>query len=211
MKVVAFNGSPKKNGNTAGIINIVAAELKAVGIEVEVITIGNKTIRGCTGCMGCAKNRDKKCVLTGDPVNEWIEKMDQADGILLGSPVYFVGVNGTMKSFLDRAFFVSSVNGNMMRHKVGASVAAVRRTGGIPTVNTLNNYFSFSEMMIPSANYWNVVHGRLPREIEQDNEGVQIAQVLGKNMAYLMQLIAAGKESVSAPEQEPKVMTNFVR
>ena len=129
MKVVGFNGSPRKKGNTAGSLNTVFGELEKAGIETELIQVGNRKVRGCIACYKCVENRDEKCAIGDDPVNDWIRKMKGADGILLGSPVYFSGVAGTMKSFLDRAFFVSSVNGGLLRHKVGAAVAAVRRSG----------------------------------------------------------------------------------
>ena len=129
------------------------------------------------------KNQNEACSIKDDPVNEWIQKIKGADGILLGSPVHFAGVAGTMKSFLDRAFFVSSVNGGLFRHKVEAAVSAVRRSGGISTVETLNHYINYSEMIMPSSNYWNVAHGLTPGQMEQDGEGKQIMALLGKNMA----------------------------
>lgn len=132
MKVIGFNGSARKKGNTAGSLNTVFAELEKAGIETEMIHVGKEKVRGCIACYGCVKNQDEACTLKDDPVNEWIQKMKEADGILLGSPVYFSGVAGTMKSFLDRAFFVSSVNGGLFRQKVGAAVAAVRRSGEFP-------------------------------------------------------------------------------
>ena len=211
MKVIGFNGSARKKGNTAGSLNPVFAELEKAGIETEMIHVGKEKVRGCIACYGCAKNQDEACTLKDDPVNEWIQKMKEADGILLGSPVYFSGVAGTMKSFLDRAFFVSSVNGGLFRHKVGAAVAAVRRSGGIPTVDSLNHYINYSEMIMPSSNYWNVAHGANPGEMEQDGEGKQIMEVLGKNMAWIMNVIAAGKEQFPAPEPVAKTMTNFIR
>ncbi len=211
MKVIGFNGSARKKGNTAGSMNTVLAELEKAGIETEMINVGKEKVRGCIACYGCAKNQDEACTLKDDPVNEWIQKMKEADGILLGSPVYFSGVAGTMKSFLDRAFFVSTVNGSLFRHKVGAAVAAVRRSGGIPTVDSLNHYINYSEMIMPSSNYWNVAHGLNPGEMEQDGEGKQIMEVLGKNMAWIMNVIAAGKEQFPAPESVAKTMTNFIR
>lgn len=211
MKVVAFNGSPKKSGNTFHTIKIVTDELEKENITTEIINVGSKTIRGCIGCGVCAKNQDEKCSYSEDEVNDWIQIMKDADGIILGSPVYYSGINGTMKSFLDRAFFVAGVNGSMFRHKVGTAVAAVRRTGGMPTLHSMFHFLNYSEMMIPSSNYWNVLHGMKPGEVEQDDEGVQIARVLGKNMAYLMKLIEAGKGTVEAPEQEQKVYTHFIR
>lgn len=211
MKVVAFNGSPKKEGNTYHAIKIVFDELEKEGIETEMVHVGNKIIKGCAACGYCSKNKNEECVTKNDEVNEWIQKMKKADAIILGSPVHYSAIGGTMKSFLDRAFFVSGVNGNMLRHKVGVSVVAVRRSGGIPTFDQLNNYINYSEMIIPTSNYWNVIHGASPGEALQDEEGVQIMRVLGKNMAWVMKLIENGKESVKKPEMERKLFTNFIR
>ncbi len=211
MKVVGFNGSPNKKGNTACSLNTVFEELEKAGIETEMIHVGKEKIQGCIACHGCVKNQDKACSVKDDPVNEWIQKIIEADGILLGSPVHFSGVAGTMKSFLDRAFFVSSVNGGLYRHKVGAAVAAVRRSGGIPTVNSLNHYITYSEMIMPSSNYWNVAHGLTPGQMEQDGEGKQILEILGKNMAWIMKIIEHGKEQFPAPDPVAKTMTNFIR
>ncbi len=211
MKVIAFNGSPRKNGNTACSLNIVIDELQKEGIETELINVGKEHIHGCVACFTCAKKKNERCAFEDDPVNDWIQKMKSADGILLGSPVHFSGVAGRMKSFLDRAFFVFSVNSGMMRHKVGASVAAVRRSGGVSTMDSLNHYLLYSEMIIPSSNYWNVAHGMNPGEMDQDGEGKQIMSVLGKNMAWLMKLREFGKKELPPPEQSPKVMTNFIR
>lgn len=211
MKVVAFNGSPKKEGNTYHALQLVCEQLESNGIETEIVQVGNKGVKGCTACGHCGKTRDEKCVIKNDDVNLWIQKMKEADGILLGSPVHYASLGANMKSFLDRAFYVSGMNGTMFRHKVGASVVAVRRSGGLPTFNELNNYLNYSEMMIPTSNYWNVIHGTTPGEVLQDKEGVQIMQVLGKNMAYLMKLIENGKDKVEAPVQEKKIYTNFVR
>ena len=211
MKAVAFNGSPKKEGNTFFAIKMVADELEKEGIETEIIHVGNKTIRGCIACGQCRINQNEKCVLPNDEVNYWIQLMKQADGILLGSPVYYAALSGTMKSFLDRSFYVSGSNGNLMRHKVGAAVVAVRRSGGLPTFNQLHNYLCYSEMLIPTSNYWNVIHGTSPREVEQDAEGVQIMRVLGKNMAWLMKLVENGKGKIVPPTQEDKNFMNFIR
>lgn len=210
MKVIAFNGSPNKAGNTFHAINMIAAELVREGIETEIIHVGNQAISGCTACGQCIKNKNEQCVLPGDNVNEWIEKMKLADGIILGSPVHFSAIGGAMKSFLDRAFFVAGVNNSMLRHKVGASVVAVRRSGGLPAFNQLNNFLCYAEMLIPTSNYWNVIHGFRPGEVTQDAEGVQIMRVLGKNMAYLMKLVENGKSTVEAPERESKILTNFI-
>lgn len=211
MKVIGFNGSPRKKGNTACSLNIVFEQLENEGIETELIQVGKEKIQGCKACYGCVKKRNEQCVIEDDPVNEWIQKIKAADGILLGSPVHFSGVAGTMKSFLDRAFFVSSSNGGLYRHKVGASVAAVRRSGGLPTMNSLNHYILYSEMIMPSSNYWNVAHGTNPGEMEQDAEGGQILEVLGRNMAWIMKVMAHGKDQIPAPEPVIKKLTNFIR
>lgn len=211
MKVVAINGSPNKNGNTAFAIETVANELRASGIEVEVLHIGKDTIRGCTACGGCGRNKNEKCVLPGDHVNEYIQKMKEADGIILGSPTYYSALAGTMKSFLDRAFYVAGSNGNLFRHKVGVSVVAVRRSGGIPTFQQLNQYLNYSEMIIPTSNYWNVIHGAAPGEARQDEEGVQIMRILGRNMAWTLKLVENGKGSIDEPQAEHKTFMNFIR
>ena len=211
MKVVAFNGSPNKNGNTYEAIKAVAIELKKENIEVEIIHVGNKVIRGCLACGGCSRNMDEKCVIKNDEVNEWIQKMKQADGIILGSPVHYAAIAGTMKSFLDRAFLVTSVNGGMLRHKVGASVVAVRRAGGVPVFDQLNNYINYSEMVMPTSNYWNVIYGNEPGEATKDEEGMQIMSILGKNMSWLMKLVDLGKDHIKESKGEDKIFMNFIR
>lgn len=211
MKVIAFNGSPRENGNTYHALKIVGEELEKEGIEFELLHIGNQTIRGCIACMGCVKNQNERCVIATDNMNEWIQKMKEADGILLGSPVHYSGIAGTMKSFLDRAFFVTSVNQSMLRNKVGASVVAVRRSGGVATFDSLNHYITYSEMIMPTSNYWNVTHGLQPGEAQNDEEGNQIMRVLGKNMAWLMKVLAAGKAKVPEVAREEKTFTNFIR
>lgn len=209
MKVVAFNGSPRKEGNTYHAIKMVAEELEKEGIEVEIVQVGDKAIRGCMGCNGCMKNRDEKCVIPGDEVNAWIQKMKAADGIIIGSPVHYAAIGGAMKSFLDRAFYVANLG--FLRHKVGAAVVAVRRSGGVTTFNQLNNYLNYTEMLIPGTNYWNVIHGFAPGEARQDAEGCQIMRVLGQNMAWLLKLVEHGKGAVAEPAGERKILTNFVR
>lgn len=211
MKVVAFNGSPKKEGNTWHAISMVTAELEKEGIETEIIHVGNKMIRGCVACGECMKNKNEKCVQPGDEVNEWIQKMKHADGIIFGSPVHFSAMGGTIKSFMDRAFYVASVNNGMLRHKVGAAVVAVRRSGGLPTFNQLNNFINYAEMLMPTSNYWNVIHGAQPGEAAKDEEGLQIMRVLGKNMAWLMKLVENGRGKVAEPERESKIYFNFIR
>ncbi|WP_238906955.1 flavodoxin family protein [Clostridium sp. YIM B02506] len=211
MKVIAFNGSPNKEGNTYHGIRIVLEELEKEGIETEIIHVGNKSIRGCVACRKCSQNKNEKCIIATDPVNEWIEKMKEADGIIIGSPVHYSAIAGTMKSFLDRSFRVAEANDNLLRYKVGTSVVAVRRSGGIPTFNQLNNYINHSEMFMPTSNYWNVINGTKPGDALLDEEGVQIMRVLGKNMAWLMRSIESGEKSLPKPEMEEKIFTNFIR
>lgn len=211
MKVVAINGSPNKKGNTHQTLEIVGTELRQSGIDFEIIHIGHKLIHGCIACGQCVKNRDEKCSITKDPVNEVIQQMKSAVGIILGAPVYFSGVPGTMKSFLDRAFYVAAVNGGLFRHKVGAALVTLRRTGGSSTFDQLNHFLTYSEMILATSNYWNIIHGRLPGEVLQDAEGVKIMEALGKNMAWLLKMREQTKDSLPAPEQGQRVMTNFIR
>lgn len=208
MHALAFNGSPKENGNTFFALKMVCEELEKEEITTEIVHIGDKIIRGCLACGGCIKNLDEKCVIQ-DELNPFIQKMKSADGIIIGSPVYYASIAGTMKSFLDRAFFVCNVNGGLLRHKVGASVVAVRRSGEVATFDHLNHYFTISEMFVVGSNYWNVIHGRMPNEAPQDEEGVQTMRVLGKNMAYLIKQL--NFNSLNPPEREQKIYTNFVR
>lgn len=211
MKVVAINGSPNAEGNTYFALKTAAAELEAAGIDVEIVHVGNQSIRGCIGCNQCARNRDERCVLPGDPVNEWIQKMKLADGILLGSPVHYSSVGATMKAFLDRAFYVAGMNGGLFRHKAGAALVAARRSGGVSAFDQMNHYVLYAEMLVPTSNYWNVIHGAKPGDAAEDQEGTQIMRVLGKNMAWLMRLMEHGKGQIVPPEPEGKVRTNFVR
>lgn len=208
MHVITINGSPKAEGNTYHALKIVADQLEKEGVTTEIIHIGNKNIRGCLACGGCAQNKDEKCVIN-DEVNDIIQKIKASDGIIIGSPTYYASIAGTMKCFLDRTFYTASANGGLFRHKVGASVVAVRRSGEVATFDHLNHYFTLGEMFIASSNYWNVIHGRLPGEVLQDEEGVQIMRVLGKNMAFLLKTIEMNKHNL--PEKEVKIMTNFIR
>ena len=211
MKVVAINGSPNKEGNTYHALKMVGSKLEENGIDFEIIHIGNKAIRGCIACGKCRVNKDEKCSITTDPLNEWIQTMKTADGIILGSPVHYAGIPGTMKSFLDRSFFVAGSNGGLFRHKVGAALVAVRRTGGSVTFDSLNHFLTYSEMILATSNYWNVIHGRIPGEVVLDEEGTQIMEVLGSNMAWILKMREQTKDTLPAPAQVQKVMTNFIR
>ena len=211
MKVIAINGSPKKEGNTFHALTIVGDELHAAGIEFEILHIGHKLLHGCTACGKCAENKDEKCSFGADDLNQWIQTIKAADGLIIGSPVHYSGIGGTMKCFLDRLFYVSGSNGNLLRHKVGAAVVAVRRTGGSATLDHLYHYLTYAEMLIATSNYWNVIHGRAPGEVSQDAEGVQTMRVLGKNMAWLMKMKESTSGTIQPPLQEKKVITNFIR
>lgn len=211
MKVVALNGSPNAKGNTYTAMTIVAEALAKEGIETEILHVGGKAVRGCIVCGHCSNERDGRCSISDDIVNEAIEKMRLADGILLGSPVYFSGIAGTMKCFLDRVFYVASKNGSPFRHKVGASLVVARRAGASATFDQLNHYLSFAEMAVATSNYWNNIHGRAAGEALQDTEGVQTMRVLGQNMAWLIKLIENGRGKVSEPAREEKTLTHFIR
>ena len=211
MKVIAINGSPHKEGNTFHALNIIGEELIAAGIEFEILHIGNKLFHGCRGCGKCFMNRDEKCSNEADDLNKFLQQIKPADGIILGSPVHFSGIAGTMKSFLDRLFFVSGANGNLFRHKVGAAIVAVRRSGGSATFDSLNHYLNYSEMIIATSNYWNIIHGTSPGEAVKDEEGAQIMRVLGKNIAWLLKMKEATINTIEAPQKEKKVSTNFIK
>ena len=208
MKVLAINGSPRTDGNTAFALQTAMAALNGEGIETEMITIGQKVVRGCIGCGWCGEKQQKRCVFD-DEVNTALPKMIEADGLLLGSPVYYSGINGTMKSFLDRAFFVTGQNGNLMRLKVGAAVVAVRRSGGSTSFDQLNKYFLISEMAVAGSSYWNIIHGLLPGEASQDIEGTAVMSNLGRNMAWILKSLERNRNS--RPAFERREMTNFIR
>jgi multimeric flavodoxin WrbA len=189
MKVIAFNGSARKEGNTAILLNLVLDELKAEGIETEVYSLAGKNIQGCIACYKCFEKKNKRCNVEKDIVNECIEKMIEADGILLGSPTYFADVSAGMKALIERCGMVGRANTDLYKRKVGAAVVAVRRAGAIHVFNSLNFFFTINEMIIPGSSYWNVAYGRQPGEVNNDNEGVQTMKNLGKNMAWLMKKI----------------------
>jgi multimeric flavodoxin WrbA len=211
MKVVAINGSPRAEGNCHYALSRLGKRMEAEGIGFEIVQVGNLAIRGCIACGSCGRTADGTCVFADDIVNGTIAKMKEADGLVLASPVYYSGVAGTMKCFLDRAFFVAGASGALFRHKVGAALVAVRRSGGSSALDCLNHYLTYSEMIVASSNYWNIVHGRLGGEIEADAEGLQIIDVLAANMAWILKMREATKDSVPEPAKAQKVMTSFVR
>ena len=209
MKVIALNGSPRKNGNTAQIIGVMLEELQAAGIETEVLHVGAKSmVRGCMACGYCATAENNLCVIKDDALNETGLKIRAADGFILGSPTYYGGIAGSMKAFLDRLFFAHS---RYFRHKVAAVATAVRRSGGVEVVHQLHNYLLLSQTITPPSRYWMAVHGMLEGEAMQDAEGLQVVRENARNMAWLLRLLEAGHDTVAKPAAEPKVMTNFIR
>ncbi|HOX45986.1 MAG TPA: flavodoxin family protein [Myxococcota bacterium] len=190
MRVVAWNGSARKDGNTAHLLRAVLQELEKAGIETELVQLAGQPLRGCTACYRCAERKDRRCAVTSDRLNEHIEKLLAADGILLGSPTYFTDVSAEMKALIDRAGMVGKFNGNAYRRKAGAAVVAVRRAGAMHAFDTLNHFFTIAEMIVPGASYWNVGIGRNPGEVESDAEGMETMRCLGRNMAWLLERIA---------------------
>jgi multimeric flavodoxin WrbA len=186
MNVVAFNGSARKDGNTAILVNTVFKELKKAGIETELFQLAGKKIHGCIACGKCYQNKDKRCVVTNDILNDCIEKMVAADGIILASPTYFTDVSTEMKALIDRAGYVARANDHMFQRKVGAAVVAARRAGAIHTFDTLNHFFLISQMIVPGSSYWNIGMGLGPGDVKKDKEGLATMKTLGTNMAWLM-------------------------
>ena len=206
MKVLLINGSPKEQGNTAFALAQMAEVFAAEGIETETIQVGSLLLHGCKGCGACYKLG--KCVID-DIVNETAQKLVEADGMVVSSPVYYASPNGTLISFLDRLFYSSgSVDKRM---KVGASIVCARRGGTTASMDVLNKYFTISQMPVASSTYWNIIHGAKPGQAAEDTEGIRTMRNLAKNMAYMMKAFAAAKDTVALPENEPKVFTNFIR
>lgn len=205
MKVLLINGSPRAKGNTAHALSVMAEVFAAEGIEAEIIQVGHLNLRGCVACGSCFKTG--KCVVD-DIVNEVAEKFKDADGLVMGSPVYYASANGTLISFLDRLFYSAGFDKRM---KVGASVAVARRGGCSATFDLLNKYFTISGMPVASSTYWNSVHGAKPGDAAEDGEGLATMRNLAKNMAFLMKSIALGKEKFGLPQPEERIFTNFIR
>jgi multimeric flavodoxin WrbA len=186
MKVVAFNSSPRKEGNTQAILNMVLDEIKGAGIETEIYSMAGKPIQGCIACYQCFKNKNGKCAVEKDIANECIAKMREADGILLGSPTYFSDVTAGMKALIERAGLVARANDSFLKRKVGAGVVAVRRAGAIPAFNSLNLFLIYNQMILPGSSYWHMAIGRDPGDVKNDAEGVQTMKTLGQNIAWLL-------------------------
>ena len=205
MKVLLINGSPRVGGNTSIALGEMEKIFQQEGIQVETVQVGNKAIRGCVACLSCKQKG--KCVFD-DGVNELAPKFQEADGLVIASPVYYASANATLIACLDRLFHSTSFDKTM---KVGASVACARRGGCSATFDELNKYFTISGMPVASSQYWNSIHGRTPGEAEQDGEGLQTMRTLARNMTFLMRSIALGKEQFGLPEKEDRIATHFIR
>ncbi len=205
MKVLMINGSPRKDGNTEIALKEMEKIFLANGIETETVQVGNKDIRGCIACLSCRKTG--KCVFN-DLVNELAPKFEEADGLVVASPVYYASANATLVALLQRLFYSTPFSKSM---KVGAAVAAARRGGLTATYDELNKFFAISGMPIASGQYWNGIHGAAPGEAVEDKEGLQMMRTLANNMSFLMKSIALGKEQFGLPEAEPFERTNFIR
>jgi multimeric flavodoxin WrbA len=186
MKVIAFNGSARKDGNTAILIKNVFGALNNAGVETEMVQLSGEKVRGCTACFKCWENKDRRCAVKKDCINDCIEKMIAADGIILASPTYFADVSSELKALIDRAGMVSRANGDMLKRKVGAAVVAERRGGAIHVFDTINHFFLIGQMIIPGSVYWNMGIGREKGEVEKDEEGLLTMKILGENMAWLL-------------------------
>ncbi|MDM8523026.1 flavodoxin family protein [Desulfococcaceae bacterium HSG8] len=189
MKVIGFNGSARKDGNTAIAIRYVLGEIEKQGIETELFQMAGKKIRGCTACMKCHENKDQRCSVKGDILNECIEKMLEADGIVIGSPTYFADLSTETKSLIERAGMTAKANDDMFKRKAGAGVAVARRGGCVHAFDSINHFFQISQMIIPCSCYWNLGFGLDKGDVEKDEEGVHIMKVLGQNMAWLLKKI----------------------
>jgi multimeric flavodoxin WrbA len=206
MQVLMINGSPHKNGCTYTALSEVAGQLEKQDIEVTIFHIGNKAVRGCIGCGSCVESG--YCVFDDDPLNSCVDLARKADGIVVGSPVYYAAPNGSLCAFLDRMFFGKSAG---YAYKPAAAIVNCRRGGASAAFDRLNKYFTISNMPIVSSQYWNATHGNTPEEVKRDLEGLQIMRTLGRNMAWLLKCIEAARGTVPYPEREEWLVTNFIR
>ncbi len=191
MKVIAFNGSPRKDGNTAMLINRVLEAQEKEGVETEFIQLGGKQIQGCMACYKCFENKDQRCSYKKDILNECIEKMVEADGIIIGSPTYFANVSAEIKALIDRSGLVAIANGHMLKRKVGAAVVAVRRAGATDAFDAINKLFFINQMIVPGSVYWNLGIGLNKEDVKDDDEGMNTMKLLGENMAWLLKKVTA--------------------
>ncbi|MCD8215679.1 MAG: flavodoxin family protein [Clostridiales bacterium] len=207
MKVIGINGSPQKDGNTSAVLKAMGEELKAAGVDFEILHIGASVKHGCTGCGGCSKTEKGLCIFNDDIVNEAALKMREADGIIIGSPVYYSGIAGGMKAFLDRVFYTSA---GYFKYKVGAAFAVARRTGGSDTFHQLCSYLIIAGMIMPPYQYWGAAYGRLPGEVSEDLEGMQTMRHAARDMAWLLKVLENGKD-IPLPQKDKKTPMNFIR
>lgn len=189
-KLVAFNGSPRKNGNTSLVVEEIFKVLGQNGIETELIQVGNKAVHGCTACGKCREQLDRRCHIKNDLLNVCIQKMIDADGILLASPVYFGDITSETKALIDVAGYVTRGNGNLLARKVAAGVVVQRRAGDLHALNSMNNFFLINQMIVPGSSYWNIAMGKNPGDVKNDTEGMQTMRQLAENMAWLMNKLA---------------------
>ena len=206
MKVLMLNGSPKSDGNTYNALKEVGIQIEKEGIDYEIFQLGAKPIRDCIGCNQCS---EKGCVFDDDSVNEFIAKAKEADGFVFGSPVHYAALSGALTSFMDRAFYGK---GKTYRYKPAAGIVSARRGGTTAAFDQINKYFTISSMPVVSSKYWNMVHGSTPEQVLQDEEGMQVMRELGRNMAWLLKCIVAGRAAgIPDPVKEKPIMTNFIR
>ncbi|MFA7405099.1 MAG: flavodoxin family protein [Pelobacteraceae bacterium] len=191
MKVTAFNGSPRREGNTSLLIGRACEALNSEGIDTEVVQVGGEKLKGCIACYQCFSRKDHRCAVTDDIANSCIEKMLESDGIIIGSPTYFAALTPETKALIDRCGMVSRANGDMLKRKAGSAIVAARRAGAINVFDTINHFFSIGQMIIPASNYWNIGMGRNSGDVLQDEEGMGTMKVLGENMAWLLKKITA--------------------
>ena len=210
MKIVAINGSPRKNGNTALCLETVRREVEAAGVEFQVFQPG-ANVHPCLACYNCLDTGSLRCVQTDDMVNDIIAACIEADGILLASPVYHGGIAGNMKCVLDRLMLAAGCGVNQLHHKVGGALCTLRRSGGMETYQQLLGTMDTMEMIVVTSDYWGAVHGAEKGEAAQDTEGMEVAAKLGRNMAWTVKALAAAKETLPPPETHARTMTNFIR
>ncbi len=208
MKVLLINGSPRGEGCTYTALTEVASALQECGVETEIVSVGNRPVRGCIGCGTCSRTGSGRCVFDDDVVNEILAKAEEADGYVFGTPVHFASASGAITSLMDRMFYA----GKCFAHKPAAAIASCRRGGASASFDQLNKYFTIRNMPVVASNYWNMVHGNTPDEVRQDAEGMQTMRILGRNMAWLLKCIEAGKAAgITAPVPEAKISTNYIR
>ncbi|MBP7796675.1 MAG: flavodoxin family protein [Elusimicrobiales bacterium] len=185
-KVIAFNCSPRVDGNTARMLNKVLDVIKKEGFETELINLGSKPLSGCTACNSCFKNKDKRCIINGDNINEYIDKMISSSAIIIGSPTYYADITPQAKALIDRVGFVSMANGGLFKRKLGAAVVTMRRAGGIHAFDSINHFFTIGEMIVVGSNYWNIGLGREKGEVKDDKEAMKTMKILGENISWLI-------------------------